>query len=328
MSLFLRVQLGTETRDVAVLQPGKLLTIGRIAENDVEMEDDHLMSSRHATLLQNDDVCELKDLQSTNGTFINDEPVTEAVLQHGDHFRCGQTEFLIDWQTQPAAAAKATDASPEITGTVVQISEETAVGPADEDLNNAEVEFVDGYHSNVAVEIIEKFAIAEKLPMPADEGESTGHFARRLIDHGDGLEAIRFVSCALPRKLSIMWAAACLGNLRQEGANNMALMQFVDAWLSDPCDANRRAGHEFAKENELESAVAFLATAVFHAHGSSTPIEAPYVASPYGLNATLVFVALTIASADAAQAEIVSTRREFIEIADQVAAGKMAAAIA
>lgn len=332
MSLFLRVQLGAETKDAAVLQPGKLLTIGRIAENDVVVEDDHLMSSRHVTLLQNGDVCELKDLQSTNGTFIDDELVSEAELQHGDKFRCGQTEFQIDWQTQPkpaeADSPKVADAPPEVTGTVVQISEETAVGPADEDLCNAEVDLTEGYHSDVAVEVVEKFAIAEKLPIPAEEAESTGQFARRLLNFEDGLEAIRFISCALPRKLSIAWGLVCLRTVGRKGAHDEELIQFVQAWLDDPSDANRRAGYQVVQQNELESAAAMLATAVFYAHGSSTPVEAPYVASPYDLYATLVFVAVIIASADGTPEEVLTTRREFVVNAEQIANGKLAEVVA
>lgn len=332
MSLFLRIQVGAETKDVAVLQPGKLLTIGRILENDVAVEDDNLISSRHATLLQNGDVCELKDLQSTNGTFINDEQVSEAKLQHGDRFRCGQTEFQIDWHTlpQPAAsdAPEAASAAPEISGTVVEISGETAVEPADEDPCHSELELLEGYHSDNAIEVIEKFAIAKKLPLSVLEGETTCQFAQRLLDHEDAVGALQFISCALPRMLCVRWAAICLSSVRQSDSFSVELLECVNAWLGDPSDSNRRAGHAVVEENQLESPAALLATAVFHAHGSSTPPEAPYVASPYDLSATLVFAALTIASADAIPDDVVSMRRQFVEIADEVATGKSAEVVA
>jgi pSer/pThr/pTyr-binding forkhead associated (FHA) protein len=57
-------------------------TLFQIAETSV--------SSHHCeVLLRGSDVV-IKDLNSTNGTFINDEPVTESVLKPGQTLRLGQ----------------------------------------------------------------------------------------------------------------------------------------------------------------------------------------------------------------------------------------------
>ncbi|MEJ5239374.1 MAG: FHA domain-containing protein, partial [Limisphaera sp.] len=46
----------------------------------------------------------VRDLQSTNGTFINGEPVTEAVLKPGQILRLGAVELRLEEDTAPTAA--------------------------------------------------------------------------------------------------------------------------------------------------------------------------------------------------------------------------------
>jgi diguanylate cyclase (GGDEF)-like protein len=47
-------------------------------------------SRRHACIEQSDDGYYVADLHSTNGTFVNDEPVKLGKLQDGDYLRIGQ----------------------------------------------------------------------------------------------------------------------------------------------------------------------------------------------------------------------------------------------
>ncbi len=54
------------------------------------------VSARHAELILTADGVLLRDLDSTNGTFINDALVKQAVLQPGQKLRLGDVEFVID----------------------------------------------------------------------------------------------------------------------------------------------------------------------------------------------------------------------------------------
>jgi pSer/pThr/pTyr-binding forkhead associated (FHA) protein len=62
------------------------ITIGRLADNDL-LIDDGSVSSRHAEIQFEADAYHLHDLGSTNGTFVNGEQVTDAVLRQGDEVR-------------------------------------------------------------------------------------------------------------------------------------------------------------------------------------------------------------------------------------------------
>ena len=68
-------------------------TIGRVADNVLQI-DDASVSSRHAEIVQEMNAFHLHDLGSTNGTFINGEPSSDAVLRHGDEIRFGSVEAV------------------------------------------------------------------------------------------------------------------------------------------------------------------------------------------------------------------------------------------
>ncbi len=55
---------------------------------------DPSVSRRHSQIEKHGDQFWISDLQSLNGTFVNDVPVKQRVLQHGDRIRIGDTRFL------------------------------------------------------------------------------------------------------------------------------------------------------------------------------------------------------------------------------------------
>lgn len=52
------------------------------------------VSRRHSKLQKTGDDYVINDLDSLNGTFVNDVPVKSRVLQHGDRIRIGESQFL------------------------------------------------------------------------------------------------------------------------------------------------------------------------------------------------------------------------------------------
>jgi hypothetical protein len=67
-------------------------TLGR---GDVEIQlDDPFASSRHARITRQGHVLVIEDLGSTNGTYLNEEPLTGPQPLHaGDRIRIGDSEF-------------------------------------------------------------------------------------------------------------------------------------------------------------------------------------------------------------------------------------------
>ena len=55
---------------------------------------DPSVSRRHSTIEKEDDQVVIADLDSLNGTFVNDVPVRRRALEHGDRIRIGDSVFL------------------------------------------------------------------------------------------------------------------------------------------------------------------------------------------------------------------------------------------
>ena len=73
---------------------GSVRTIGRATGADFSL-DGALVSRVHCRLVaQADGGLEVRDLESTNGTFVNGERVQTAHLSPGDHLMLGRVELV------------------------------------------------------------------------------------------------------------------------------------------------------------------------------------------------------------------------------------------
>jgi pSer/pThr/pTyr-binding forkhead associated (FHA) protein len=79
-------------------------TIGRVEDNTFPITEPSVSSHHCEILLRGADVV-VKDLNSTNGTFINGEKVTESVLKPGQILRLGQIEMRLETDTASASTS-------------------------------------------------------------------------------------------------------------------------------------------------------------------------------------------------------------------------------
>ena len=98
-------------------------TVGRVEDNTFQIADGSVSSHHAEIILRGSDIV-IKDLNSTNGTYINGDRITEMVLKPGQILRFGQVELRIDDGSPvtappppaaapaPAAAAAAAAAAP------------------------------------------------------------------------------------------------------------------------------------------------------------------------------------------------------------------------
>ncbi|MEI8040249.1 MAG: FHA domain-containing protein [Verrucomicrobiota bacterium] len=83
-------------------------TIGRVEDNTFQIAEASISSHHCEILLRGNDVV-LHDLNSTNGTFIGSEKVTEIVLKPNQVFRLGQVEIRLETDAPGAPARKQLD---------------------------------------------------------------------------------------------------------------------------------------------------------------------------------------------------------------------------
>lgn len=70
-------------------------TIGRVEDNTFQIAESSVSSHHCEIVLRGADVV-VKDLNSTNGTFINGEKISESVLKPGQTLRLGQIELKLE----------------------------------------------------------------------------------------------------------------------------------------------------------------------------------------------------------------------------------------
>jgi hypothetical protein len=108
MLFLLETVSGSQAGHKTHLQTGTPFSVGRTKGNHL-FPDDSGMSGSHFVLETTLKGCRLRDLHSSNGTFLNGARVKEATLANGDEIRAGNTVFVIRMlpdEPLPAAPAK------------------------------------------------------------------------------------------------------------------------------------------------------------------------------------------------------------------------------
>ncbi len=72
----------------------------------------------------------LEDLKSSNGTFVNDERVEVATIQHRDIIRIGNVEFLVEMAEQTGTSSRPKERKTELGGAPVALDKGTRPAPA------------------------------------------------------------------------------------------------------------------------------------------------------------------------------------------------------
>ncbi len=100
MYCYLTMTAGSRAGTSFVLHPTDENRIGRGIECTVVLSDP-LCSRIHASLVQEDHAWVIRDTESRNGTFVNEQKIDEAVLIDGHRVRLGTTEFIFRLTDQP-----------------------------------------------------------------------------------------------------------------------------------------------------------------------------------------------------------------------------------
>ncbi len=82
------------TGRMLTISPGQTITAGRTSHCELQLEDP-AVSRRHCSIAYADDGLHVRDLDSVNGTFINDRAVSDGVAQAGDIIRLGATAIEV-----------------------------------------------------------------------------------------------------------------------------------------------------------------------------------------------------------------------------------------
>jgi Nif-specific regulatory protein len=115
--VYLTMTIGSRAGTSFLLDPTEENRIGRDPECTVTLGDP-LCSRVHAILVQKQGVWHVRDCESRNGTYVNDQKIDEAVLADGHSLRIGSVEFEFHLTDQPPTLASHFDG--ELTETVIK----------------------------------------------------------------------------------------------------------------------------------------------------------------------------------------------------------------
>lgn len=118
MRLTLEVPVCPDGPRSFLVEPGREVRVGRDSSAEIALPWDRTLSRRHFALTFDGTTCRLRDLESTQGTLVNDAPVTLATLSDGDEILAGGTLLRVRLREPigvgpPASAAVSASTAPE-----------------------------------------------------------------------------------------------------------------------------------------------------------------------------------------------------------------------
>ncbi|MCH7872097.1 MAG: FHA domain-containing protein, partial [Planctomycetes bacterium] len=106
--VYLTMTVGSRAGTSFLLDSTEENRIGRDPECTITLGD-ALCSRVHAIVVQENRAWHIHDLESRNGTFVNDQKIDDAVLAEGHSVRIGSTEFAFHQTDQPPTITSPTD---------------------------------------------------------------------------------------------------------------------------------------------------------------------------------------------------------------------------
>jgi eukaryotic-like serine/threonine-protein kinase len=120
MQVNLKVLAGPYRDRVFCFTQADTFLIGRSNEAHLCLTEDRFFSRNHCLLEINPPHCFLRDLGSTNGTFVNGEKVSEAFLRSGAQIQGGETVLLVE--VDVGGGRGNTDAQAPVRPTIVTVA--------------------------------------------------------------------------------------------------------------------------------------------------------------------------------------------------------------
>ena len=121
MRVVIEITSGPQAGQTFTVERGQVVRFGRTSHSDV-VTGDTFMSRVHFAVECGSEVCRIQDLNSRNGTLLNGNELSSAVLRDGDRIFAGQTDFVARVEGAPAAAPSAHATSPQQGATVPDVA--------------------------------------------------------------------------------------------------------------------------------------------------------------------------------------------------------------
>lgn len=113
MRLVLKIRAGSDAGSELFVDPGARVRVGRRSPSEYTFPDDQGISRQHFAIECGRETCRIQDLNSSNGTWVNRQRVSEAELKEGDEIAAGDMVFVVHYDREQLASAPSKAASPQ-----------------------------------------------------------------------------------------------------------------------------------------------------------------------------------------------------------------------
>jgi pSer/pThr/pTyr-binding forkhead associated (FHA) protein len=119
--MLFRLVVKKNGKRIRVVEVGTPITrVGRAHGNEIRIPSAQV-SRKHCQLRMQDGLVMVEDLESVNGTFLNDTLLTgAAVVRPGDHLCVGPVTFVVEYELTPKALKRLDDMEFEIVEEIVE----------------------------------------------------------------------------------------------------------------------------------------------------------------------------------------------------------------
>lgn len=309
-----------------LLRDGQVRYVGRTTQADDCCPDNPTLSSVHFSVRWYAGKCELKDLNSANGTWRHGKKIVEALLDPGDEFKAGKATFRLlvdeggesrtsDTRTFDTASGEERPRS----DTNLEISPAVAPSPVQP---AAEVPLqATGLAVTRAMALPATAQISDEAKAVLVEDVPPLQFVELLASREQFVDALRVVAHSLTKRSAVLWACQCVravmgGDLSPQ---DEAALEAAESWAENPDEERRRKAQAAAEAAEHKTPAAWCAMAAFWSHGSMGPPTAPTVPPAPHLTGHAVAGAVMMAAVVRQPEKAADKYKTFLQLAQQAA---------
>src|SRR5258705_9337339 len=273
---FLEIVEGPGLGRRILLRDGQVRYVGRTSQADDSCPENPTMSSVHFSVRWFAGNCELKDLNSANGTWRNGKKVTEALLSGGDEIKAGKATFRL--VVDDGSGTRSAE-SPESTvqgDTHVELAAQLAAAEAaklPKPLLATGLAIASAAAVPEAAQLSDasKAMLVDDMPVP--------QFVELLASREQFLDALRVVAHAVEKRSAVDWACRCVRAAVGDDLSPLddAAIKAAEDWVAEPDEDRRRKAQAAAEAAEHKTAASWAAMAAFWSSGSMGPPSAPVV---------------------------------------------------
>ena len=297
MRVILHVTDGPSQGRQIPIQSGERARFGRSDIADVCFPTDSGMADVHFELECRADDCLIRDLGSDQGTRLNDQPVSEAVVSQGDKILAGQTSIRTEIQGQSGASESSS---------------------AEDDASNDEAD-----PRLTAVELCALANLDDESLQLFRPDHTPEEFIRVLTEHQQYADAIALLALYLPRRKAIIWGYLAVEQVfpRDLVTEERAAMDAAKLFLEEPSEEHRRAAMAIAEAGEYATPASCVVAAAGWSAGSMAPAEFDDVPPSPQLTGQVIAAALTMTANESDVAKTPERYEQILKLGQEVLAG-------